>query len=79
MLCKTIGDYTINKKYRLGQYFTRKEIIEKALKLLSEYKPYKSSIKILEPSFGSGNFIEILRSKGFKHIKGCEIDPDKHI
>lgn len=66
---------TENKRYVLGQYFTRKEMIEKSLALLLKYKPYKTGIRILEPSFGSGNFIEVLKQNGFDNIEGCEIDP----
>lgn len=65
-----------NKKQLLGQYFTKKEIVERVLKLLFEYKPYKKDIRILEPSFGSGNFISTLKGRGFKNIESCEIDPE---
>ena len=65
-----------NKKRLLGQYFTKKEIVERVLKLLFQYKPYRKSIRILEPSFGSGNFICMLKDKGFEDIEGCEIDSE---
>jgi len=64
-----------NKKYLLGQYFTRKEMIEKTLALLLKYKPFRHNIKILEPSFGSGNFIDVLHTNKFNDVEGCEIDP----
>jgi len=63
-----------DKKFVLGQYFTKKEIVKKVVNLLLEYRPYDKKIIILEPSFGTGNFIEILKRKGFNKIKGCEID-----
>jgi len=63
-----------NKKFILGQYFTKKEIVVKVLNLLFKYRNYDKKIKILEPSFGTGNFIKILRQKGFENIEGCEID-----
>ncbi len=63
------------KKYILGQYFTREEIVRKVIDLILEFKKYDKNIRILEPSFGTGNFIKVLREKGFKNIEGCEIDP----
>ncbi|MGC8622170.1 MAG: Eco57I restriction-modification methylase domain-containing protein [Caldisphaera sp.] len=66
----------MEKKFIFGQYFTKKEIIPKLLNLLLKYKKYTTAIRILEPAFGSGNFISILKSKGFKNIEGCEIDPE---
>lgn len=65
-----------DKKYILGQYFTRKEIADRVLKLLLTYKPYPKTIKILEPSFGTGNFISVLEHNGFKKIEKYEIDPE---
>jgi len=63
-----------NKKETLGQYFTKLEIVKKLLNLLSYYKKYNKKIKILEPSFGTGNFIKVLNEKGFYNIDSCEID-----
>lgn len=63
-----------NKKFILGQYFTRIEIVERTINLILDYKDYERKIRILEPSFGTGNFIQILREKGFTNIEGCEID-----
>ncbi len=63
-----------NKKFVLGQYFTRPEIVERTINLILNYKDYERKIRILEPSFGTGNFIQILKEKGFINIKGCEID-----
>jgi len=63
-----------NKSEILGQYFTKVEVVEKLLKLLFGYKKYNKQIKILEPSFGTGNFIRVLKEKDFHNIEGCEID-----
>jgi len=63
-----------NKKEILGQYFTKTEIVEKLLDLLFTYKKYSKNISILEPSFGTGNFINVLKNKGYKKITGYEID-----
>lgn len=65
-----------SKQEILGQYFTRLPIVRTLLNLLFEYKKYKSNIKILEPSFGTGNFIKGLKEKGFYNIVGCEIDSE---
>jgi len=67
-----IGD----KAKILGQFFTKETIIEKLLDLLFKYKTYHKNIKILEPSFGTGNFIKVLNKRGFFNIDGCEIDDD---
>lgn len=45
--------------------------MKKLLNILFEYKDYSSEIDILEPSFGTGNFIEILKERGFTKIDGC--------
>jgi hypothetical protein len=63
-----------NKKFVLGQYFTRIEIVKRTINLILDYKDYERKIRILEPSFGTGNFIEVLKEKGFTNIEGCEID-----
>lgn len=63
------------KKFVLGQYWTRKEIVKRVIDLIQGFKGYPKSIRILEPAFGSGNFIEVLKAKGFSEITGCEIDP----
>lgn len=63
-----------NKKEILGQYFTKSEIVSKLFDLLINYKKYNKDISILEPSFGTGNFISELSDKGYKNIKGYEID-----
>lgn len=63
-----------NKQEILGQYFTKPEIVEKLLDLSFSYKKYNNDISILEPSFGTGNFIKGLRRRGFKKIEGYEVD-----
>lgn len=65
-----------NKQEILGQYFTKTEIVKKLLDLLFGYKKFNKNVKILEPSSGTGNFIKILKQKGFKSIDDCEIDPE---
>ena len=61
-------------QFVLGQYFTKKNMVDKTINLLLKYKKYDKGIRILEPSFGTGNFIKGLRAKGFNNISGCEID-----
>lgn len=65
-----------NKKEILGQYFTKTEIVEKLLDLLFAYKKYPKNISVLEPSFGTGNFINVLKNKSYKKIIGYEIDSE---
>lgn len=65
-----------NKQEILGQYFTKIEIVRRLLDLLFGYKKYGKKIKILEPSFGTGNFIKGLNEKKYLNIDGCEIDKD---
>jgi len=64
------------KKFVLGQYFTRRNIVEKVLDLLFKYRLYKKEIRILEPSSGTKNFVKGLKDRGFKNITDCEIDSD---
>jgi len=63
-----------NKQEILGQYFTKMEIVRRLMDLLFGYKKYDKKIKILEPSFGTGNFIKGLYEKKYLDIDGCEID-----
>jgi hypothetical protein len=65
-----------NKQEILGQYWTKKEIVRILLDLLFSYKKYGNRIKILEPSFGTGNFIKCLKENSYSDIDGCEIDKD---
>lgn len=69
-----IQKYNGDKEKILGQFFTKESIIEKLLDILFEYKPYGNNIEILEPSFGTRNFIKVLNKRGFYNIDGCEID-----
>lgn|GEM_PF-1016000 len=62
------------KMFVLGQYFTKKEIVDRLIDILLFYKGYERGIKILEPSFGTGNFVQTLKLKQYKDVKGCEID-----
>ena len=63
------------KGHILGQFFTKESAVEKLLDILFEFKHYEKSIAVLEPSFGTGSFITVLKRRGFRHIEGCEIDP----
>ncbi|MDP3057083.1 MAG: Eco57I restriction-modification methylase domain-containing protein [bacterium] len=65
-----------NKQEILGQYFTKIEIVRNLVDLVLSNKHYKNSIKILEPSFGTGNFIKALKEKNLSNIEGCEIDEE---
>lgn len=69
-------NHRTEKEKTLGQFFTKESIIEKLLNLLFTYKKYDNSIKILEPSFGTGNFIKVLGDRDFRNIDACEIDPE---
>lgn len=63
-----------NKKFVLGQYFTRRQVVDRVISLLLEYKRFNKNIEILEPSSGTGNFVRGLKEKGFTNIQECEID-----
>lgn len=64
------------KKFVLGQYFTKEEIVKRVIDLLQSYKHYNKEISILEPSAGTRNFVKELGRRGFNKIKECEIDKD---
>lgn len=64
------------KKFIWGQYFTKVNVIEKIIDLLQDYKEYDKDIKIFEPSSGTGNFVKVLKERGFNKIVECEIDPE---
>ena len=65
------------KKFILGQYFTKKEIVDRLIQLVFFYKKeYEKEIKILEPSAGTRNFVKSLKEEGFENISECEIDPE---
>jgi len=65
----------VSNKFKYGQYFTKTKIVLKVLNLIQEFKSYTNDIKILEPSFGTKNFITVLKESKFNNIIGCEIDP----
>lgn len=63
-----------SKVNQYGQFFTESEMCEWALDIINEIKPIKGDV--LEPSFGSGNFIdEIVKYKEVE-VDGVEIDPE---
>ena len=64
------------KKFVLGQYFTKEEMVKRVIDLLQSYKQYPKEISILEPSAGTGNFVKELGKRGFNKISECEIDKD---
>ena len=64
------------KKFVLGQYFTKREVVDKVLQLLLKYKSYDKSVRILEPSAGTRNFIRGLNEVEFNNIKECELDQE---
>jgi hypothetical protein len=63
-----------NKKFVLGQYFTKEEIVKRVLDLLQNYRNYPLSSSILEPSSGTRNFVKELEKRGFENVSECEID-----
>ncbi len=65
-----------NKQELLGQYFTKTEIVKNLLSVFFDYKKYAQDSSILEPSFGTGNFINELNLLGYKKIIGYEIDSE---
>ena len=65
---------TVSNKFKYGQYFTKTSIVQRVFNLIQKYKNYPTSINILEPSFGTGNFISVLKEKKFNLLTGCEID-----
>jgi hypothetical protein len=67
-------NHRTEKEKTLGQFFTKEHIIEKLLDVLSECHSFQKDIKILEPSYGTGNFIKVLNRRRFENIDGCEID-----
>lgn len=73
---QVVEKYNGDKSKILGQFFTKESIVEKLIDILLEYKNYDRSIKILEPSFGTGNFIKVLEKRGFNNVDGCEIDAE---
>jgi hypothetical protein len=62
------------KKFVWGQYFTKRLIVDKVLDLFLKYHALRKDATILEPSSGTGNFINSLKDKGFSNVTSCEID-----
>lgn len=62
----------IRAKNKLGQYFTPSQICDFMVGLSS--KPRESSV--LEPSSGTGAFLDALHSAGFEDVIGVEIDSE---
>ena len=58
----------VPNKFKFGQYFTKTKIVLKVLNLIQEFKSYPTNIKILEPSFGTKNFITVLKQSNFNNI-----------
>ncbi|MBS3096468.1 hypothetical protein J4480_03440, partial [Candidatus Woesearchaeota archaeon] len=54
-------------KFKYGQYFTKTKIVEQVLKIILEFKKYPCDASILEPSFGTGNFLKVLSSNDFNN------------
>ncbi|MDO8563676.1 MAG: N-6 DNA methylase [Nanoarchaeota archaeon] len=64
------------KKFLLGQYFTKTEVINSLISLMQKYSPINKNSHILEPSAGTRNFVKVLNNLGFNDIEECEIDPE---
>lgn len=65
-----------NKKKILGQYFTKPIIAKYLVSKFSEYVGIKNDDKILEPSSGSGSFVDAIKEISPNcYLKYCEIDP----
>jgi len=52
------------KKFVFGQYFAKRNSVERVLDLLFKYKSYNKEIRILEPSSGTKNFVKGLKDRG---------------
>ena len=74
-IIKKDSEPLVSNKFKYGQYFTKREIIKRVISLIQKYKNYPGNIEILEPSFGTRNFISVLKENNFNNISGCEIDP----
>jgi hypothetical protein len=66
---------TSDKKYLLGQYFTEPAAVDRSLRLVKEFIDPPPGSRVLEPSAGTGNFVEGLKKAGFRDVTACEIDP----
>ena len=61
---------TKDERLKLGQFFTSPQLVNRVMLLL---KPYLKDIKyVLEPSFGTGRFLDVLEE--YPNVVGVEID-----
>ncbi|HUB92563.1 MAG TPA: N-6 DNA methylase [Candidatus Saccharimonadales bacterium] len=63
-----------DKKATLGQFYTAGVVADFMVKMITKGK----RARVLEPSSGTGVFIDSLLENGFSEIKGYEIDPENH-
>ena len=63
-----------DKISKYGQFFTENDMCKSVLEIINKIKKIEGNI--LEPSFGSGNFIEALQKDSNTNIYGIEIDKD---
>jgi hypothetical protein len=67
---------TASDKVLLGQYNTPKQTVELLIKHIESISDNFENCTFLEPSFGCGNIIEVIKEKyNFNKIIGFEIDP----
>lgn len=62
-----------NKTKRLGQFFTKQAI---ASLMVSLFSANVQQMRILEPCFGKGAFLQALKERGCRQIVGCELDAE---
>lgn len=60
------------KEGRYGQFFTNEGLCDNVLSIVNKIKPISGDI--LEPSFGTGNFIDSIKKYKINSITGIEID-----
>ena len=68
-----INNTDINKRKKLGQYFTKRSIREELINNLPKTIFYKKGIRILDPGCGTGEFllsckVENNKNKGRKQL-----------
>lgn len=64
----------LEKRKKEGQYMTPYNIIQKSINQLNLTNI--NNIKVLEPSYGTGQFIDLLLNSGFTNIYGIEKDKE---
>lgn len=64
-----------SKEGKYGQFFTDIIMCDEVLEIVNSIKPIGGAI--LEPSFGTGNFIESLMKYNFDVVDGVEVDTEK--